>query len=96
MQLSRLVKVVLLAAAVALLVAPGIAGAASCPLCNIFGGGSSSNSSSPGYGTYGYSGGYGYGYGQSSYYYPNQYQYMQVPQRTKMRKAPAKAAPAGK
>ena len=93
MQLRRLVKVVLLVAAVAVLVAPGIAGAGSCPLCNIFGGGSSSNSSYSGYG-YGYSGGYAYG-GQP-YYYPNQYQYMQVPQRSKAKKAPAKAAPAGK
>jgi uncharacterized membrane protein len=94
MQWCRLVKVVVLVAAVAVLVAPGIAGAFSCPLCNIFGGGSSSYSSSPGYGTYGYSG--GYANGGAPYYYPNQYRYMQVPQRSKMKKAPAKAAPAGK
>ncbi|MEJ2719475.1 MAG: hypothetical protein P8182_20480 [Deltaproteobacteria bacterium] len=76
MHWSKLVKVVLLVTAVAVLVVPGIAGAGSCPLCNIFGGGSSSYSSSPGYG-YGYSGGYGYGYGQAPYW--SQYQYMQPP-----------------
>lgn len=91
MQWCKLVKVVLLVTALALLVVPSIAGAGSCPLCNIFSGGSSSYSSSPGYGNYGYSGGYGYGYGQNPYWSQYRYSYTQKrPKSSKAKSAPAK------